>query len=65
MDIMLIDTGSKAFWLGTLFFLIGIDAILMIIVGLLHIEKSRYHDFATACDGIILLVISAGWWFGS
>jgi hypothetical protein len=61
---MWINTGSKDCWLGALFFLLILDAIVTILCGLGGKKKSDYYSYANVVDGLILLIVSLGWWFG-
>jgi len=62
---MIINTGSKAFWLGALFFVLICDSVIKIIAGLTHMPKPTHYRFSNPLDGLLILVISLGWWFGS
>ena len=61
---MIIDTGSKAFWMGALFFVLICDAVVNVMVGVTKTKREDTYGLATALDGVIMLVISVGWWFG-
>ena len=54
--------GRKEVWLGFLFLLLIVDSVLKIIVGVIGMEKSTRFNIWDACDGVLVLVISVGWW---
>ena len=60
---MIIDTGSKGFWLGFFFLFIMINAICLIPLGIFNANKHDSYDWGDALNGIILAIISIGWWF--
>jgi len=58
-----IHSGAKAYWLGALFFMMILESCLKVIAGIVHMESSRYYTTGTAIEGIIMLIITLGWWF--
>jgi len=62
---MIIDTGSKAFWLGALIFVFIISSIIRIVAGLIKTERSNAYSLSDVVDGALVLIICIGWWFGT
>ena len=59
---MILDTGSKAFWIGAFFVLIALDGVMAIIVGLSNTPRySKNYTLATAADGLMMLVVAVGY----
>lgn len=58
-----IKTGVKAYWLGVLFLLFGINAGIKFIGGLMGIESRSKMDILDSIDALITLAICFGWWF--
>ena len=59
---MIVDTGTKGFWLGALFLVIMISSILQIICGAVGGKKAQEWTLINSLDGFIMLVITVGWW---
>lgn len=63
--IILPDTITKDFWVGCLFaciFIYGVGKLLMGLKESPKINIDRY-DYGDAIAGMILTIISVGWWF--
>ena len=59
---MIIDTGTKGFWLGALFLVLMLDSILSIVCGVVGGKKAQEWTLINSLDGFIMLVIAVGWW---
>jgi len=62
---MILDTGSKSFWLGCFFFLIIANCIIKFVAGLVGANRSDHFSWVDSIDAILVGAIAVGWWFGS
>ena len=59
---MILDTSTKAFWIGAFFVLIALDGIMAIIAGLTNTPRSSSnYTLATAADGVLMLIVAVGY----
>jgi hypothetical protein len=62
---MIINTGTKEFWLSIYFLCMGFYALCLIPLGLLKADKSKGYDWGDALNGIILFSIIIMWWYAT
>lgn len=57
-----IDIWKKSFWIAIVIIGLVINWLCLIALGLARARKTEVYDLGDALNGVVLLIVTIGWW---